>query len=813
MTAAARLGDPAPVSCFHCQAPVPAAVLDRHASELLGKRQAFCCHACRCVAESIAQAGLTQYYEHRDQPPSPPLLPSLHADDHADTLDAAGALDGFVSEAGNAARITLALEGVHCAACGWLIEHCLRGLPGVEAAEVKVSSRRLSLVWRPQTLPLSRVFRQLQRIGYHARPWRADEAAITQAVEARAALKRLGVAGILWFQVMMATMATWPEFNLGLSPQLHTILRWVGLFLTTPIVFYSCAPFFHGACRALRARQASMDLSVALAIGGAYCGGIYTAVTGKGELYFDTVGMFAFFLLAGRYLEHRVRARAAQAAVSWEQQLPPSCLRLGHEGISERVLTSALRVGDEILVPPGATVAADGVILLGHSRLDEALLTGEFKPCARGPGDCVNAGTVNLDQRLRVRVTAVGDHSQLSTVGRLLERAQAQKPALVRLADNAARWFMLASLCAAALFGGLWCWLDPAQAPWVVLAMLVATCPCALSLATPTALTAALSALQRQGVLITRGHVLETLNRVDTLLLDKTGTLTEGRPRLVSIQPLGAWSQRDCLQLASALQQDSGHLLAHAFPPAWVLAEAVQAVSGLGLEGLVEGRRLRLGAARWASALSRSTEPPLPDSERQWLLLADTEGPLAWFGLDDHLRDDALALLKFARDRGWRVLVASGDSSGTVASLSEALHIEAYGGLLPAQKLQLLERLHSEGRIVLALGDGSNDAPLLAQADVGIAMGQGTDLARTKADAVLLTNRLAAVVSTLRTARRCRRVIVQNLAWASVYNGLVLPFAAMALVTPAWAAVGMSLSSLLVTLNALRLSTPMSHTE
>ena len=813
MTAAARLGAPAPVRCFHCQAPVPAAVVNRHASELLGKRQAFCCHACRCVAQSIVEAGLTRFYEHREGVPSRPSALSPNDEDQTEALDASDALEGFVSEAGNAARITLALEGVHCAACGWLIEHCLRGLPGVEAAEVNVSSRRLGLVWHPQTLPLSRVLRQLRRIGYHARPWRADEAAIAQAEEARASLKRLGVAGILWFQVMMATMATWPEFNLGLRPQLHTILRWIGLFLTTPIVFYSCAPFFHGACRALRARQASMDLSVALAIGGAYCGGIYTAVTGKGELYFDTVGMFAFFLLAGRYLEHRVRARAAHAAVSWEQQLPSSCLRLRHEGISERVLTSALRVGDQILVPPGAAVAADGVILRGHSRLDEALLTGEFKPSPRGPGDCVNAGTVNLDQQLRVRVTAVGDHSQLSSMGRLLERAQTQKPALVRLADRAARWFLLASLGAAALFGGLWWWLDPAQAPWVVLAMLVATCPCALSLATPTALAAALGALQQQGVLVTQGHVLETLNRVDTLLLDKTGTLTEGRPRLVSIQALGAWSQNGCLGLASALQQDSGHLLARAFPPTAMLATSVQALPGLGLEGLVEGRRLRLGAAHWASALSGSTQPTLPDSERQWLLLAGTEGPLAWFGLDDHLRDDALELLEFARRRGWRVLVASGDSSGAVASLGKALNIEAYGGLLPAQKLQLLEQLHNEGRTVLALGDGSNDAPLLAQAAVGIAMGQGTDLARTQADAVLLTNRLAAVVSTLHTARHCRRVIVQNLAWAGVYNGLVLPFAAMALITPAWAAVGMSLSSLLVTLNALRLSRPRRHIE
>jgi len=808
MSTSACLNDSESALCYHCQAQLPRGLESRHAAELLGRRRLFCCRGCRCVAENIAQAGLARFYQHREGPFAQPVASHASEGDDAGMLDAEGALTGFVSEADGAACITLAIEGMHCAACGWLIEQHLRRLHGVTAADVNLGTRRLRLVWECQKVPLSRLIDEMRRIGYRATPWRADAAAVASAGEARSALKRLGIAGILWFQVMMATMATWPEFSLDLSPQLHLILSWAGFFLATPIVFYSCAPFFQGASRALRAGQLSMDFSVALAIGGAYVAGIYTAASGHGDLYFDAVGMFAFFLLTGRYLESRTRARAARASARWEQQLPASCLRLSREGASERILTSAIRVDDEILVPPGAAVAADGVIVSGYSRLDEALLTGEFKPRQRGPGDRVSAGTLNLDQRLQVRVTALGEHSRLAAIGRLLERAQAQKPALARLADRAARWFLLGSLIAALLFGALWWWLDPAQAPWVVLAMLVATCPCALSLATPTALTAALGTLQQQGVLITRGHVLETLNHVDTLLLDKTGTLTEGQPQLVSILPLGRGAERECLALASALQQDSGHVLAHAFAPAAVLADAVQALPGLGLEGEVGGERLRLGAAAWASALAGDLAPPLPDSERQWLLLASIEGPLAWFGLDDQVREDAASLLNFARRQGWKVVLASGDSSGAVNTLARALGIEAHGSLSPAQKLQLLAALQSQGHTVLAIGDGSNDAPLLAQADVGIAMGKGTDLARTRADAVLLSDRLASVMHTLRMAQRCRRVILQNLAWAALYNGLVLPFAAMALVTPAWAALGMSFSSLLVTLNALRLSRP-----
>jgi Cu2+-exporting ATPase len=677
----------------------------------------------------------------------------------------------------------------------------------VAEARLNLSNHRLHVRWADAQLPLSQILAELRHIGYAAHPYQADRASEQLASENRLALRQLGVAGLLWFQAMMATMATWPEFNIDLSPELHTILRWVALFLTTPIVFYSCAPFFKGAMRDLRTRHLTMDVSVSLAIGSAYIAGIWTSITGVGELYFDAVGMFALFLLAGRYLERRARERTAAATAQLVNLLPASCLRLDAAGQSERILLNELRLGDRILVQAGSILPADGKIIDGQSSIDESLLTGEYLPQPRVLGDAVTAGTLNVEGALTVEVQALGQDTRLSAIVRLLDRAQAEKPRLAEIADRAAQWFLLLSLIAAAAIGLLWWELDSSRAFWIVLAMLVATCPCALSLATPTALTAATGTLHKLGLLLTRGHVLEGLNQIDTVIFDKTGTLTEGRLVLRSIRPLAALDSDQCLSLAAALENRSEHPIARAFGRAPLAAEDVHSTPGLGLEGLVGGQRLRIGQAEFVCALSGAATPSMPDEAGQWLLLADTQGPLAWFVLDDRLRDDAPALLAACKARGWRTLLLSGDSSPMVASVAAELGIdEARGGLRPDDKLQVLQQLHKEGRKVLMLGDGVNDVPVLAAADISVAMGSATDLAKTSADAVLLSNRLDALVQAFTLARRTRRVIIENLLWAALYNGLMLPFAALGWITPVWAAVGMSISSLTVVLNALRLT-------
>nr|WP_288356702.1 heavy metal translocating P-type ATPase [uncultured Pseudomonas sp.] len=793
-----------PAPCYHCGLPVPAG--SHFSAVVLGQSREMCCPGCQAVADTIVQNGLEHYYSHRSEAANnPQQLPQALPDELA-LYDRRDVQQPLVEQSGEWRETSLLIEGISCAACGWLIEKHLAALPGVAEAHLNLSNHRLRVRWSANALPLSELLGEVRRIGYAAHPWQADAATEQLTRENRRAMRQLGVAGLLWMQVMMASMATWPEFNVDLSPELDSILRWVSLFLTTPIVFYCCGQFFRGALRDLRTRHLSMDVSVSLAIGGAYAAGIWSTVMGHGELYFDAVGMFALFLLSGRYLERRARERTAAATAQLVKLLPASCLRLDEQGHSQRILLSELQPGDRVLVPPGALLPADGQVLAGQSSVDESLLTGEYLPQSRSVGDAVTAGTLNVEGPLTVEVQALGDATRLSAIVRLLERAQGEKPRLAEIADRVAQWFLLIVLVVAVIVGVVWWQLDASRAFWVVLALLVATCPCALALATPTALTTATGTLHKLGMLLTRGHVLEGLEQIDTLIVDKTGTLTEGRLTLRAVQPLGDLDGDTCLALAAALESQSEHPIARAFGHATAPVEALLNVPGLGLEGVVQGRRLRIGQADFVSALSASPAPTITGEQGQWLLLGDEQGPLAWFVLDDRLRDDAPALVEAARGCGWQILLLSGDSSPMVGEVARQLGIEqARGGLTPDAKLAILRDLQRQGRRVLMLGDGVNDVPVLAGADISVAMGSASDLAKTNADAVLLSNRLGSLVDALRLARRTRTIIIENLAWAGLYNGLVLPFAALGWITPIWAALGMSASSLLVVLNALRL--------
>lgn len=793
-----------PTPCYHCGLPV--LVGSAYQARVLNEQRAMCCPGCQAVAEAIVQGGLESYYLHRsDASINPGVLPQALTEELA-LYDRKDVQQPFVQHEGELATTSLMIEGISCAACGWLIEKHLRGLDSITEASLNLSSHRLRVRWNDATLPLSELLAELRRIGYAAHPYQADQAAERLAQENRRSMRQLGVTGLLWMQVMMATMATWPEFNIDLSPGMASILRWTALLLTTPIVFYCCTDFFKGALRDLRTRHLTMDVSVSLAIGGAYVAGIWSTVTGQGELYFDAVGMFALFLLAGRFLERRARERTAAATAQLVNLLPASCLKLAEDGQTVRILLSELQLGDEVLVHPGALIPADGRILSGQSSIDESVLTGEYLPQARSVGDAVTAGTLNVEGALTIEVKALGDNTRLSAIVALLERAQSDKPRLAELADRVAQWFLLIVLLTAAVIGLVWWQIDPQRAFWIVLALLVATCPCALSLATPTALTTATGTLHKLGLLLTRGHVLEGLNHIDTVIFDKTGTLTEGRLTLREVRPLAGLDANVCLELAAALENRSEHPIARAFGRAPQAAETVESIPGLGLQGTVAGRTLRIGQPEFVATGYAGTAPAIPGGQGQWLLLGDTHGPLAWLVLNDRLREDAPELLRACKQRGWKTVLLSGDSSPMVGEIARELNIEdAHGGMTPTDKLAHLQRLQAEGCRVLMLGDGVNDAPVLAAADISVAMGTATDLAKTSADAVLLSNRLGSLVQAFTVARRSRRIIIENLAWASLYNGLILPFAAIGWVTPLWAALGMSASSLLVVLNAMRL--------
>ncbi len=794
-----------PQPCYHCSLPVPPG--SRFHTAVLGSQRNFCCPGCQAVAEAIVDNGLESYYQHRSESSTnPDALPGLIPDE-LKLYDRPDVQDPFVQSDGELSDTRLLIEGITCAACGWLIERHLARLPGVSSADLNLSNHRLHVRWDASRLPLSELMQSLRKIGYAAHPWQADKVTEQLAHANRRALRKLGVAGLLWMQVMMASMATWPEFNIDLSPGMDGLLRWVSLILTTPIIFYCSTEFFHGAIRDIRTRHLTMDVSVSLAIAGAYVAGIWSTFTGQGELYFDASGMFAFFLLSGRYLERRARERTAAATAQLVNLLPASCLRLDAKGNSERILLRELQLADHVLVPPGHLIPADGRILEGRSSVDESLLTGEYLPLPRSPGDHVTAGTLNVEGPLTLQVDALGDDTRLSAIVRLLDRAQSLKPRLAVIADRVGQWFLISVLLIATAVGLAWLSIDSSRAFWVVLSLLVATCPCALSLATPTALTAATGSLHKLGLLLTSGHVLESFKHIDTVIFDKTGTLTEGRLTLKDIRPFPGQDADRALAIASALENRSEHPIARAFGHSPLVASQVTNTAGMGLEGMVDGQQLRIGRPDFVAALSHGSVPQPPTAQGQWLLLGNEQGPLAWFALDDQLRSDAPDLLAACRKRGWNTLLLSGDSSPMVQEVAATLGInDARGGLTPADKLAVLQELHDKGHRVLMLGDGVNDVPVLAAADISIAMGSATDLAKTSADAILLSNRLGSLVDALDVARKTRRIIIENLAWATLYNGLVIPFAAIGWVTPGWAAIGMSISSLLVVLNAMRLT-------
>lgn len=795
-----------PLPCYHCSLPVPAG--SDFSAVVLGDTRSFCCPGCQAVAEAIVDNGLESYYQHRSQSSTnPDALPGLIPDE-LKLYDRQDVQQPFVQTDGELSETRLLIEGITCAACGWLIEKHLARLPGVASVDLNLSSHRLHVQWQASQLPLSELMQSLRKIGYAAHPWQPDAVSEQLARSNRLALRKLGVAGLLWMQVMMASMATWPEFNIDLSPGMDSLLRWVSLILTTPIIFYCSTDFFKGAVRDIRTRHLTMDVSVSLAIAGAYVAGIWSTLTGQGELYFDASGMFAFFLLSGRYLEKRARERTAAATAQLVNLLPASCLRLDQQGNSERILLRELSLDDRILIPPGHLIPADGLIMQGYSSVDESLLTGEYLPLPRSPGDRVTAGTLNVEGPLTVQVEALGDDTRLSAIVRLLERAQSLKPRLAEIADKVAQWFLVSVLLVAAVVGAIWLTIDSSRAFWVVLSLLVATCPCALSLATPTALTAATGSLHKLGLLLTSGHVLESFKHIDTVIFDKTGTLTEGRLTLKQVVPFPGQDADQTLALASALESRSEHPIARAFGFSALTASDVISSPGLGLQGMVDGQLLRIGRPDYVCEPGDYPVPRAPSEQGQWLLLGSSKnGPLAWFALDDQLRSDAPDLLAACKQMGWNTLLLSGDSSPMVQEVARELGInDARGGLTPDDKLAILQGLHAKGHRVLMLGDGVNDVPVLAAADISIAMGSATDLAKTSADAILLSNRLSSLVDALGVARKTRTIIIENLAWATLYNGLIIPFAALGWVTPGWAAVGMSISSLLVVVNAMRLT-------
>ena len=771
----------------------------------------MCCPGCQAVARAIVDGGMEDFYRHRTETAERPqeLVPDFL--DQLDLYDRPELQRSFVrEEEGSIRDASLILEGIVCAACVWLNERHVKALPGVLDFQINYSTHRARLRWDNERITLSEVLRAIADIGYRAHPFDPGRQEQVFKREKKLALRRLTLAGLGTMQVMMIAIAMYIGDYQGMDADIRQFMRWVSLLIATPVVLYSAAAFFGPAWRDLKRRQLGMDVPVSLAIGGAFVASAWATFTGQGEVYFDSVTMFTFFLLTGRYFEMVARHKAGESAEALVKLLPATANRLDAEGREEAVAASELAPGDRVRVRPGESVPADGCVLEGESHVDESLLTGESVPRSRAVGDEIVGGTVNVDSPLIARVTRVGEDTVLSGIVRLLDRAQSEKPRIGRLADQVARWFVGGLLLVAAVVFSFWYLRAPAEAFWITLSVLVVTCPCALSLATPAALTAATGRLTRQGLLTTRGHALETLARVTDVVLDKTGTLTHGQLQLESVRPLGRPNEDEVLSIAAALEQGSEHPIARAIvqaAPAVGSATGVRSLPGRGVEGEVEGRRYRIGSARFAGEWLPGGAADLPhESGFAEVYLVSEQGPVGQILLADQVRAEAGATVEALKQQGLDVHLLSGDAAPVVQRVAGELGIDrAEGELLPDDKLDRLRHLQEQGRVVAMVGDGINDAPVLAGAQVSLAMGSGTQLAHASADMVLLSEDLGHLAEGVVTSRRTMNIIRQNLVWALAYNLVALPLAAGGMIAPWMAAIGMSMSSLLVVLNALRL--------
>lgn len=714
---------------------------------------------------------------------------------------------------------SLLIEGMHCAACALTLEDALLRVPGVVQAEVSAGSHRARVVWSSAAARPSDWMQAIQTAGYHAVPAHDALARERRKNEGRKALWRLMVAGFCMMQVMMYAYPAYVAAPGDLTPEMAQLLRWASWVLTLPVILFSCGPFFGNAWRDILQRRISMDLPVTLGMLITFA--VSTAGTfdpqgifGR-EVYFDSLTMFVFFLLAGRWLELRLRDRTAGALEALMNRLPDSVARLGQDGTYERVPVRRLLPGDIIRILPGETFPADGVLLHGATMVDEALLTGESRPVARGVGGMVIAGSHNLSSVVQARVERTGEQTRFAQIVALMETASTTKPPLARLADQIAKPFLMAVLLAAGLAGAFWWGRDPGHALMVAVAVLIVTCPCALSLATPAAMLAAAGTLARRGVLVRRLEALETLAAIDTVLFDKTGTLTRDAMVLASTRTREGVPVGQVLAMAAALAQHSLHPVSKALvvaaggagaSPSWT-ADAVTEVAGRGLSGRVGCGDAALPATelRLGSAVFCGLELVRTDSLQA--CLSDERGWLATFELSEDVRPDALATVAALQREGMAVHLLSGDSAMAAARVAARVGIPEFrGGCAPQDKLDFLRNAQQRGHQVAVVGDGLNDGPVLAAAHVSFAFGQAVPLAQAQADFVVLGDQLGSVAKTLLLARRTLRVVRQNLWWAAIYNAVCVPLAVLGWL-PAWlAGLGMALSSLLVVLNALRLS-------
>lgn len=798
-------------TCFHCGLPAE----KQFSAEIDGVNHAFCCFGCQAITYAISESGLSAFYQFRDKQNKKPsqVNPKFS---HYDLEEVQGQIaNQLVSDQFD---IILSIAGISCAACAWLIEHRVEKIPGVTKVGVNATNALCHIEWDRSECRLSDIFSAIAEVGYDASPHAESQQQHERIALRKSMLMRLGMAGIGMMQVGMFAIALHAGALQDMENDWQHFFRWISLLVATPVVFYSARPFFSNAINSLKNRRLGMDVPVALAIGLSYVASLWATLSNEGEVYFDSISMFTFFLLLGRFLEMKVRHSCAFVAESFSQLLPLAVTRIpelktdqcseNNAEKSELIPLSALRKGDMISVAAGEAIPCDGEVCDGEGTVNEMLLSGESEPQLKAMSTAVWAGSIVGESPLKIRVRATGKDTKLASIERLVHRAMSEKPCKVVRADKVASVFVLCVLIVAAFSAGVWYYIAPEKSLWVALSVLVVTCPCALSLATPTALTAGALRLRKMGVLVTSSFFIEKLVDITHIVFDKTGTLTEGKLSVAKVDIIdrdASESHDAVLSIIAALETDSNHPIAHAFSAnsSQLIAEKLKAIPGQGIQGVIDQKLYRFGIAPFASP-SLALAYPGPGL---WQLLSCEQKPVAWVLLQDQPRSDVVLCMETLSSQDISCEMMSGDRNENVTAFAQRHNIQSYiAEALPETKLAHIKSLQSSGESVLMVGDGINDVPGLSGASVSLAMGDSTRLAQTNADAILLSGKLSTIPAAIRFSHRVQDIIRQNFYWALGYNIVALPAAVAGIVPPYIAAVGMSFSSLVVVMNALRLN-------
>ncbi|WP_395343253.1 heavy metal translocating P-type ATPase [Ningiella sp. W23] len=801
--------------CFHCG--LPNIDGDKYPVSIIGQTHFMCCPGCQAVASAIVDNGLESYYEFRTELAARGDAALDNTMSKLAVYDEPELQEEFVFEQGKDKQIQLTVEGITCAACAWLIEKQLAKLQGIKQVSVNVSARRALVTWDNDQIKLSGVLSRMKAIGYESLPFQSDNHEASFKKEQKAYLKKLGLAGIMTMQVMMLAMGQYFDIFGNIDAEAISYFNAVSLLLTTPVVLYSGSIFYVSAIKAIQARTVNMDVPITVAIIATYVAGVLAVNKDAGEVYFESICMFVFFLLISRYLEHRSRHKATEISSNMLKLIPVTALKMS-DGQWTSVLAKQLITGDKVLVKAGQSIPIDGIVIDGKSTADESMLTGEFEPVKKQVGDRVFAGSLNQQGSITLEVSNGLKHAMMNQILRLQEMAMGSKPKVALIADKLSRYFVSAVLIISALTYWYWWSQDDPHAFWITISVLVATCPCALGLATPSALTCAMAKLNNIGILLKRADALEQVTHASDIVFDKTGTLTEGQFSIAQSIFVEKDKAEHYLALACLLESRSEHPIARAFSldnvalpldeSQWQISEYRTEI-GKGIRATVNNTACLIGSKRFVLAqlgISQDTldaQASLTLTGANVLLAVDGEVKAA-FWVTDTVKNDVIEVLTRLDKYSLRIL--SGDDTSNVEAIAKQIGIRhAFGNCSPEDKLSHIREQQSQSRSLIMLGDGINDAPVLAAADVSVAVGNASDLAKNAADVILLNPSLHSLVDLIEMAEKTKRKIKQNIAWALGYNLLVLPFAVSGVLSPWQAALGMSLSSIIVVYNSTRL--------